>query len=52
MVNSSVIPILLDDIRPFGNKYYKLKYNLVEAKRKGYTRVITVGGLGQTVYMH
>ncbi len=27
-----------------GNKYRKLKYNLLEAKQKGYTKLITFGG--------
>jgi 1-aminocyclopropane-1-carboxylate deaminase/D-cysteine desulfhydrase-like pyridoxal-dependent ACC family enzyme len=36
--------VFLDKIHPFGNKHYKLKYNLLEAKRKGYIKVITFGG--------
>ena len=35
-----------DLIHPFvsGNKYRKLKYNLIEAHRKNYTKLITFGG--------
>lgn len=36
----------LDQIHPYisGNKFYKLKYNFLEAKQKGYTRILTFGG--------
>ncbi|MFO7444918.1 MAG: pyridoxal-phosphate dependent enzyme [Ignavibacteriaceae bacterium] len=27
-----------------GNKWYKLKYNLIEAEKKGFTRILTFGG--------
>jgi 1-aminocyclopropane-1-carboxylate deaminase/D-cysteine desulfhydrase-like pyridoxal-dependent ACC family enzyme len=43
-VLQAVIPVFLDKFHGFGNKYYKLKYNLAEAKRKGCSRVITFGG--------
>lgn len=35
-----------DLIHPFisGNKYRKLKYNLMEAKKRGYTKILTFGG--------
>ncbi len=35
-----------DQIHPFisGNKYRKLKYNLIEAKKLGYTTLLTFGG--------
>lgn len=36
----------LDNIHPqiSGNKYFKLKYNLLEAKRQGYDTLLTFGG--------
>ncbi len=36
----------IDKIHPFisGNKWYKLKYNLIEAKQKGYDTILTFGG--------
>lgn len=36
----------LDQIHPHisGNKFYKLKYNFIEAKRQGFQQVITFGG--------
>ncbi|BAT54434.1 putative 1-aminocyclopropane-1-carboxylate deaminase [Nostoc sp. NIES-3756] len=36
----------LDLMHPWvnGNKWYKLKYNLAEAKEKGYTKLLTFGG--------
>jgi len=36
----------LDKIHPFisGNKWFKLKYNLMEAKRLGYNSLLTFGG--------
>ncbi|MGB5383153.1 MAG: 1-aminocyclopropane-1-carboxylate deaminase/D-cysteine desulfhydrase, partial [Lutimonas sp.] len=35
-----------DSIHPFisGNKFRKLKYNLLEAKEKGFQRLLTFGG--------
>ena len=34
----------LEEIHPGGNKYYKLKYNLVSAKTKGLNTLISFGG--------
>lgn len=36
----------LDTIDPYagGNKYFKLKYNLEEAKKQGHTKILTFGG--------
>jgi 1-aminocyclopropane-1-carboxylate deaminase len=36
----------LDYMHPWvnGNKWFKLKYNLLEAKEKNYTRLLTFGG--------
>jgi len=36
----------LDKVHPFisGNKWFKLKYNLIEAKKLGYTTLLTFGG--------
>ena len=36
----------IDKIQPFisGNKWFKLKYNLDEAKQKGYDTILTFGG--------
>ena len=36
----------IDKIHPFisGNKWYKLKYNLHEAKKRGYDTILTFGG--------
>lgn len=36
----------LDQIHPHisGNKFYKLKYNFIEAKRQGFQKVMTFGG--------
>ncbi|MBF7689872.1 1-aminocyclopropane-1-carboxylate deaminase/D-cysteine desulfhydrase [Acinetobacter pollinis] len=36
----------LDQIHPYisGNKFYKLKYNLIEAKQQGYSQILTFGG--------
>ena len=36
----------LDQIHPFvsGNKWYKLKYNLIEAEQKGFKTLLTFGG--------
>jgi 1-aminocyclopropane-1-carboxylate deaminase/D-cysteine desulfhydrase-like pyridoxal-dependent ACC family enzyme len=44
VINNAFESIFLDKIHPFGNKHYKLKNNLLEAKRKGYIKVITFGG--------
>lgn len=35
-----------DELHPFisGNKYRKLKYNLVQAKKEGHTKLVTFGG--------
>jgi 1-aminocyclopropane-1-carboxylate deaminase len=44
VINNAFKSVFLDKIHPFGNKHYKLKYNLLEAKRKGYIKVITFGG--------
>ena len=36
----------LDKVHPFisGNKWFKLKYNLIEAKKLGYDTLLTFGG--------
>ena len=36
----------LDKVHPFisGNKLFKLRYNLIEAKKLGYTTLLTFGG--------
>ncbi|WP_230658970.1 1-aminocyclopropane-1-carboxylate deaminase/D-cysteine desulfhydrase [Psychrobacter sp. I-STPA10] len=36
----------IDQVHPYisGNKWYKLKYNLLEAKRLGYTHLLSFGG--------
>ncbi|BCL39327.1 1-aminocyclopropane-1-carboxylate deaminase/D-cysteine desulfhydrase [Nostoc sp. MS1] len=41
-----VYVLRLDLMHPWvnGNKWYKLKYNLAEAKEKGYTKLLTFGG--------
>jgi 1-aminocyclopropane-1-carboxylate deaminase len=44
VINNAFESIFLDKIHPFGNKHYKLKFNLLEAKRKDYIKVITFGG--------
>jgi len=44
VIKNAFETIFLDKIHPFGNKHYKLKNNLLEAKRKGYIKVITFGG--------
>ncbi|MFC2083905.1 1-aminocyclopropane-1-carboxylate deaminase/D-cysteine desulfhydrase [Bacteroidota bacterium] len=44
--NISVFIKRLDLIHPVisGNKWYKLKYNLIEARKKGYETLLTFGG--------
>ena len=34
----------LDELYPGGNKYYKLKYNILEAREQGATRFLSFGG--------
>jgi len=44
VIKNAFESVYLDKIQPFGNKHYKLKHNLLEAKRKGCFKVITFGG--------
>ncbi len=54
LINSSVAAdadvklyvLRLDCMHPLinGNKWFKLKYNLLEAKQKNYTKLLTFGG--------